>query len=629
MASIDSGLVVSESHGPQPLSQATGLPQLHRTTIARRAKGEIKPRRDYREQCSLLSQAQEQRLLQYIDELTRRGLPPNHYNVRVFASNISGKWPGKNWTHQFVRRHKDVITSQYLTGFDINRKKADNWGNMKQYFGLVQEKLQQYNYTPGNIYNIDEKGFMIGVIQKTKRIFVKKWFSQGKLQGAAQDGNRTWITLVAGICADGTSLPPALIYPALSGNIQDVWLDDYQPEDGAYFSSSATGWTNNELALDWLTRVFDRATKKKASHGREPRLLFLDGHGSHINMSFLEMCYTLNIHVCAYPPHSTHRLQPLDVSLFSPLATYYSQELDNWIQATQGLCKMNKRQFYKLFKPAYKKAFSEKNIWSGWEQTGLHPFNPARVLNQLSTKPQPQESRPTSASSGSRSIFSVSDRRVVTELIRETLGDVLGCEGRRVVRLCHDLQAKVALLQSENEGLREAVRIQKKQKKPRKALFTELRANEENKAIFFSPAKISQARELQAQREKDAEAAQVQRRQTQLERQQRKQEKEELGRIAAAARLAKREKSAHDKAEKQARREETLQQRLANLQLSNEQRIASKNQPKKSRKPRSQALHSGAATEQVERRVETEVPVPTSKVGRQLRRPQHLENYQL
>ena len=91
MASTDSELVASESHGPQPLSQATGLPQLHRTTIARRAKGEIKPRQDYREQCSLLSQAQEQRLLRYIDELTRRGLPPNHYNVRVFTSNISGK----------------------------------------------------------------------------------------------------------------------------------------------------------------------------------------------------------------------------------------------------------------------------------------------------------------------------------------------------------------------------------------------------------------------------------------------------------------------------------------------------------------------------------------------------------
>ena len=205
---------------------------------------------------------------------------------------------------------------------------------------------------------------------------------------------------------------------------------------------------------------------------------------------------------------------------------------------------------------------------------------------------------------------------MVTELIKETLGGVLDCEGRRVVRLYHDLQVKAALLQAENEGLREAIRVQKKQKKPRKALFTELRANEENKAIFFSPAKISQARELQAQRGKETEAAQAQKRQTQLERQRRKQEQEELRRAAAAARLAKREKLARDKAEKQARREETLQQRLASLQLSNEQRIASKNQPKKPRKPRNQASHSGAVTEQDERRVETEVPVPTSKSGR-------------
>jgi hypothetical protein len=34
----------------------------------------------------------------------------------------------------------------------------------------------------------------------------------------------------------------------------------------------------------------------------------------------------------------------------------------------------------------------------------------------------------------------------VTELIRETLGDVLGCEGRRVVRLCHDLQASTGMI---------------------------------------------------------------------------------------------------------------------------------------------------------------------------------------
>ena len=85
-------------------------------------------------------------------------------------------------------------------------------------------------------------------------------------------------------------------------------------------------------------------------------------------MNFLEWCDLHNIYICAFPPHTTHRLQPLDVSLFAPLATFYSQGLDNFIQATQGLCKMNKREFYKLFKPAFDGAFSKANIQSGWRQ---------------------------------------------------------------------------------------------------------------------------------------------------------------------------------------------------------------------------------------------------------------------
>ena len=81
--------------------------------------------------------------------------------------------------------------------------------------------------------------------------------------------------------------------------------------------------------MDWLTRVFDRATKHKASNGRKPRLLLLDGHISHINMGFIDWCDKHNIHVYAYPPQSPHRLQPLDKSVFALLALSYSQELDN------------------------------------------------------------------------------------------------------------------------------------------------------------------------------------------------------------------------------------------------------------------------------------------------------------
>ena len=62
------------------------------------------------------------------------------------------------------------------------------------------------------MYNIDEKGFLIGLLNKIKRIFTKMAFEAGRLKHVIQDGNREWIILLATICADGIRLLPALIY---------------------------------------------------------------------------------------------------------------------------------------------------------------------------------------------------------------------------------------------------------------------------------------------------------------------------------------------------------------------------------------------------------------------------------
>jgi hypothetical protein len=192
------------------------------------------------------------------------------------------------------------------------------------------------------------------------------------------------------------------------------------------------------------------------------------------------------------------------VSLFAPLVTFYSQELGDWIQKTQGLCKINKGQFYKLFKAAFANAFSEQNIQSGFQKTGIYPFDPLRVLCQLSTKlspsmpSTPSTSQPTTGSSGSQSVISNSDWRKINHVIKEAVGDVLGYEDQQVLKHMHSLHTENMLLKSQIEGLQEVLRTEKKQKKPKKGLFTELCGNEGNAAIFFLPAKISAARELQA-----------------------------------------------------------------------------------------------------------------------------------
>ncbi|KAM4067733.1 DDE superfamily endonuclease [Hirsutella rhossiliensis] len=262
--------------------------------------------------------------------------------------------------------------------------KADNTSRYKAYFELIRAKIEKYDIVPCNTYNMDEKGFLLGVINRTKRVFTLDLKKQGKLLGALQDGNRSWITFVACICQDMTSLPPFLIYQGKPGQVQDSWLTDFDPEhQSAFFTTSETGWTNHELGKEWLVGVFDRFTKAKARNGRDYRLLITDGHSSHINMGFLEWCDQHRIIVAVFPPHSTHRLQPLDVSLFSPLSTAYTNQLIRWTAKTQGLVGLSKREFWTLFWNAFEASFSPENVESGWMRTGLLPFDPEVVLSQI------------------------------------------------------------------------------------------------------------------------------------------------------------------------------------------------------------------------------------------------------
>lgn len=120
--------------------------------------------------------------------------------------------------------------------------------------------------------------------------------------------------------------------------------------------------------MAWLQR-FNNLTKAKAR--RSWRLILCDGHNSHISMEFLSYATKNRILVMVFPSHSTHTLQPLDVGIFGPLASYYSSQLSIVQQQSQGLLAIKKADFYSLFKTAYASSFTEKNILSAFEATRI------------------------------------------------------------------------------------------------------------------------------------------------------------------------------------------------------------------------------------------------------------------
>lgn len=211
-------------------------------------------------------------------------------------------------------------------------------------------------------------------------------------------------TVVETICGDGTAdIDPMIIYKAEKMVFEWFKNVKYVPEN-FLFGRSPNGWTDTKMTMQYLTRNFgpESATAIKAGHAY--RMLIFDGHSSHVNPQFFHYCLNNRIIPLCLPPHTTHRLQPLDVCIFSPYKTHYSQILQScYSSRLRGVGKSN---FYLLVHAARAKAFSSANIRSGFWHTGLIPIDRSIVIRKI---PSPRQIATTSSSNDLQSTTTVSE----------------------------------------------------------------------------------------------------------------------------------------------------------------------------------------------------------------------------
>ena len=166
---------------------------------------------------------------------------------------------------------------------------------------------------------MDESGFAIGTSQTSRALVNARELSRWKAIPSRQE----WVTTIECISASGTALPPLLISKAKHTN--SSWIPKGTPTDW-HFTTSNSGWTSDSHGYEWLTQVFEPATRPAIRSQR--RLLVMDGHASHITARFISFCVDDAIDLLIMPPHCSHILQPLDVSVFSPFKRALAAETD-------------------------------------------------------------------------------------------------------------------------------------------------------------------------------------------------------------------------------------------------------------------------------------------------------------
>ena len=102
---------------------------------------------------------------------------------------------------------------------------------------------------------------------------------------------------------------------------------------GTVFTCNESGWMTTETFCLWMEH-FVNYVKPSVD---QPVLLILDGHTTHTrNIEAITLAQASGVIMLSLPAHTTHKLQPLDVSIFRPLMVYYDQALSTWLRSNPG-----------------------------------------------------------------------------------------------------------------------------------------------------------------------------------------------------------------------------------------------------------------------------------------------------
>ncbi|EED12730.1 conserved hypothetical protein [Talaromyces stipitatus ATCC 10500] len=329
------------------IREAARIYMVARTTLQDRMKG-VPYRQITRANNHKLSQSEEDSLVKWVLDLTKRGLPPRHFLVRDMANYLLSQHGdqrvGDKWVYNLVQRRPE-IESKFSRKYNYERAKCEDPKIIQGHFDRVRDIISEYGILPEDIYNFDETGFAMGLCATAKVITGSDRYAQPKL---LQPGNREWVTAIEATNSTGWALPSYVIFKAKK-NVRLGWFDEL-PDDWR-INISDNGWTTDQIGLEWLKTHFIPLTSGRTLGTYS--MLILDGHGSYLTAEFDRTC-------------TDHKIIPVS------------------------------------FSQARTVAYKAQTIRNSFAATGLVPFNPDRVLQHLNIQlktPTPPPSRSSNTAS--------------------------------------------------------------------------------------------------------------------------------------------------------------------------------------------------------------------------------------
>ena len=197
--------------------------------------------------------------------------------------------------------------------------------------------------------------------------------------------------------------------------------------NGSLGLATQSGWMNSELFPKVPEHFIEHIGVPVTKRG----VLVTDNHESHISVEVMyvycfEMAQKKGLSIVTFPPHCSHRMQPLGVRLYGPFKRHFNTDALSHPANTIFIYDVAE-----FSGQAFGKAFSHCSITSSFKATGIYPMNrnifnddaflSAAVtdrcvgVNTPATEPAPSTSQGSPAASTSQGSPAASTRKGSTE----------------------------------------------------------------------------------------------------------------------------------------------------------------------------------------------------------------------
>ena len=140
-----------------------------------------------------------------------------------------------------------------------------------------------------------------------------------------------------------------------------------------YFSIafSLNGWTDREICEWWFTDQFVPFAMSKHVCDK-PIFLNYDNHNSHETVDMQWVAFDMNVILIAFPSKTTHKTQPLDVSVFSGVQDQWSYQCDKHV--AEGITMSWYNVIHEYLQVCH--VITPEPIQVAFRKTGIYPLNP-------------------------------------------------------------------------------------------------------------------------------------------------------------------------------------------------------------------------------------------------------------